>query len=253
MRINELIVEQQDGQLDEISLAGIGKGIAKGANVAGQTVGAIGRGAVDTVKQFGKGVKQGWQGTKAAMSGDDSGGTGSGNTANLAPASSGGLPGGTAAAPAQNATSNVQSASDSELNQLKATLGKLNPEQKKELAGELEKSMNAPAQQPAPQGAQSLDLDQLKQQSQARQAQGQSDQQAAVQQMKQTQQANAAAAQADNELVAAVKAAKAKPGFQQTAQDKLAIQKGAAKGIHESKKKKKIVAEFKSNFLGMVI
>ena len=43
----------------------------------------------------------------------------------------------------------------------------------------------------------------------------------------------------NTELVNAVKAAKSKPGFQQTAQDKLTIKKGAEQGIHESKKKNK--------------
>jgi len=85
---------------------------------------------------------------------------------------------------------------------------------------------------------QSLDLDQLKRDKEAKQAAGQANQQQALQQMQQTQQANAASAQADNELVSAVKAAKANPGSQQTTQDKLTIQKGAAKGIHESKKRR---------------
>ena len=72
--------------------------------------------------------------------------------------------------------------------------------------------------------------------------------------MQQTQQANASTAQADNALVAAVKAAKAKPAFQQTPQDKLKIQQGAAKGIHENKKKKKkAMMEFHSKFLGKMI
>jgi hypothetical protein len=94
-----------------------------------------------------------------------------------------------------------------------------------------------PAQPAANQG-QALDLDQLKRDKAAKQAAGQAGQQQAMQQMQQTQQANAASSKADNELVSAVKAAKAKPGFQQTAQDKLTIQKGAAKGIHESKKRR---------------
>jgi hypothetical protein len=69
-----------------------------------------------------------------------------------------------------------------------------------------------------------------------------------------TKQANAAAAAADEALRAKVAAAKAKPGFQQSPEDKLAIKAGAAKGIHESKKKKKKkLAEFKSKFLGMII
>jgi hypothetical protein len=45
--------------------------------------------------------------------------------------------------------------------------------------------------------------------------------------------------------VAAVKAAKEKPAFQQTVQDKLTIKKGAEKGIRES--------VFKSNFLNLDI
>jgi hypothetical protein len=40
----------------------------------------------------------------------------------------------------------------------------------------------------------------------------------------------------DERLRAEVAAAKAKPGFQQTAQDKLTIKKGAAKGINEQRK-----------------
>ena len=57
---------------------------------------------------------------------------------------------------------------------------------------------------------------------------------------------------------AAADAAKAKSGFQQTAADKLAIKAAADKGIREAKEKKKklkkkVVAEFKSNFLGMII
>jgi len=53
-------------------------------------------------------------------------------------------------------------------------------------------------------------------------------------------------------------AAKAKSGFQQTAADKLAIKAAADKGIREAKKnklktKKKIVAEFHSNFLNKKI
>ena len=68
MRINELIVENEN--LDEISLAGIGKGIAKSANVAGKAVGGLARGTIDTAKQFGQGMKQGWQGTKSVMGTD---------------------------------------------------------------------------------------------------------------------------------------------------------------------------------------
>ena len=89
-------------------------------------------------------------------------------------------------------------------------------------------------------------------------AKGQADQQLAQQQMAATQQANAATNQQDASIKAAADAAKAKSGFQQTAADKLAIKAAADKGIRETKEKKKklkkkVVAEFKSNFLGMII
>jgi len=82
--------------------------------------------------------------------------------------------------------------------------------------------------------AQSLDLDQLKKDREAKLAAGQVSQQQAQQQMAQTKATNAQTSQADNALIAAVKAAKAKPGFQQTLTDKNAIKQGAAKGIYES-------------------
>jgi len=100
-----------------------------------------------------------------------------------------------------------------------------------------------------PTGAASKDL--LKKQIQAAYQQGlkhgkmQANQPTAAQQMDKTRRANAQAAQADAALVAAVKAAKAKPAFQQTAQDKLTIKKGAEKGIHES--------VFRSKFLDLDI
>jgi len=53
-----------------------------------------------------------------------------------------------------------------------------------------------------------------------------------------TKQANAAAAAADNALRAKVAAANAKPGVERTLSDINAIKAGAAKGIHESKKRR---------------
>jgi hypothetical protein len=67
MRINELIVENQ--QIDELSLAGIGKGIGKAANVAGKAVGGAVGGSVAAAKQFGSGVKQGFQSASDTVSG----------------------------------------------------------------------------------------------------------------------------------------------------------------------------------------
>ena len=120
----------------------------------------------------------------------------------------------------------------------------LDPESKKQLAGELDKSINtpapaapapaapAPAAPAAPQG-QALDLDQLKKDREAKQAAGQAGQQQAQQQMAATQQANAAQSQQDAAIKAAADAAKAKPPFQQTAADKLAIKAAADNGIRE--------------------
>jgi hypothetical protein len=74
-----------------------------------------------------------------------------------------------------------------------------------------------------------------------------------------TKQANAATNQQDAAIKAAADAANAKPPFQQTAADKLAIKAAADKGIKEAEekkkklKKKKVVTEFKSKFLGMII
>lgn len=298
MRINELIVEQE---IDE----GLGQAIGKAWGGLARGAGAVAGGLAGTWDA----AKQGYQAGKAAVAGTGTptppaaSGTApaTGNTAqaggapaagqqpaqttSVAPAT------GQTAAPAAGETEPA-AASSSELDRLKATLGKLNPAQKQELAGELEKSMNTPADP----NKQSADATARGQQNQgfgfnrdtgvAFKSQAEKD--AFLASKNQTQQApaagstapamtpqeknaaaaaerdkqiaatkasNAASAQADNELVAAVKAAKAKPGFQQTAQDKLTIQRGAEKGIHESKKKKKkkLVAEFNSKFLGVKI
>jgi hypothetical protein len=106
-----------------------------------------------------------------------------------------------------------------------------------------------PAPTTAPQD-QALDLDQLKKDREAKQAAGQADQQQAQQQMAATQQANAATNQQDAEIKAAADAAKAKPPFQQTAADKLAIKAAADKGIREEDE---IAEGFHSNFLGMIL
>ncbi len=266
MRINELIVEQE---LDE----GLGQAIGKAWGGAMKGVGAVGGGIAGSWDA----MKQGYRAGKAAVAGrenpDDADPTltknkPDPNTQTQQPAAGGSQqPAANNAAPTAGGTAPAPAASSSELDQLKATLGKLNPDQKKELAGELEKSMNAPAAQAAPAQGQSAG------QPGAAPAQGQPAAQPSTapamtpqeknaadaaerdKQIAATKASNAAAAQADNQLVAAVKAAKAKPAFQQTASDKLTIKQGAAKGIHESKKKKKkkVVAEFNSRFLGMKI
>lgn len=264
MRINEIILEQE---LDE----GLGQAIGKAWGGAMKGVGAVGGGIAGSWDA----MKQGYRAGKAAVSGrvnpDDAdptltknqpaGTPPQGQQAAAAPgpgaAPQQGQQAAPSSAPQQAAPAGVAS---SELDQLKSTLGKLNPNQKKELAGELEKSMSAPApqQQPAAGGATpaaggGTTYDPAKAAAD-KQAKAAADRAEADKQIAATKAANAQTAQADNALVAAVKAAKAKPAFQQTAQDKLTIKQGAAKGIHESKKKKKkVVAEFNSKFLGMKI
>ena len=93
MRINELIVESQ--QIDELSLAGVGRGIGKAANIAGKAVGGAVGGTVAAAKQFGSGVKQGYQGASNTV-----GGVQSPTTA----------PTGTTAAPTPSAATSTQQA-----------------------------------------------------------------------------------------------------------------------------------------------
>ena len=156
------------------------------------------------------------------------------------------------------------------------TIDKLDKPTKQQLAGELEKNIAsapepaAPAAEPAATtpastpatatatpGPAGTTYDPAKAAAD-KLAKGQADQQLAQQQMDATKQANAAAAGQDAAIKAAADAAKAKPPFQQTASDKLAIKAAADKGIREAKEKKKkakkkIVAEFNSNFLGRTI
>ena len=72
--------------------------------------------------------------------------------------------------------------------------------------------------------------------------------------MQATAQANQTAAIKDAEIKKASDLAKAKPPFQQTAGDKLAIKLAQSKGIRENKKKKQqAIVEFQSRFLGRMI
>ena len=93
MRINELIVESQ--QIDELSLAGVGRGIGKAANMAGKAVGGAVGGTVAAAKQFGSGVKQGYQGASNTVGGVQSPST---------------APTGTTAAPTPSATTSTPQA-----------------------------------------------------------------------------------------------------------------------------------------------
>ena len=277
MKINELISEQTD--IDE----GLGSFLGK---AAGHAVGGVGAAWRD--------AKQGYKDAKAVWDPKDPPGTYNNDpaappatgTVPAAPPATGTVPaeptaGGTpspaptgdtgrpyvAPAPAGGAPAPAPAADPGAIGSIMQAVDKLDPASKKQLAGELEKSMAAPppaaetppapgATPPAePQGStydpEKAAADKL--------AKGQADQQQAQQQMAATQQANAATSQQDASIKAAADAANAKPPFQQTAADKLAIKAAADKGIKEAEekkkklKKKKVVTEFKSKFLGMMI
>lgn len=191
-------------------------------------------------------------------------------------------------APAQPAAKNdMDAVSDQEIAQstagrtdaqLAADAAKpnLDPRVKAAVDAELKKRQSQkpaaaqPAQAAQPASGTTLDTSKLKQQS-AQQAQAaQADRATAQQQIAATQQANAQKSQQDAAVKAAKDAAMAKPAFQQTASDKLAIQKAQQMGITEMKKpkkpapkqpakkpapgkKKKIVVEYHSKFLDRAI
>jgi len=263
MKINELIAERQD--IDE----GIGSFLGK---AAGHAVGGI--------KAAWRDAKQGYKDAKAVWDPKDPPGTYNNSTAEPAttpaattpaattpaaqptaatapapaaqPAEPAAQPAAPAAEPAPAAAPTAANAPASDIGNIMQTIDKLDKTTKQQLASELEKSIAAaPATaKPTPAGTTydpaKAAADKL--------AKGQADQQQAQQQMAATKQANAATNQQDAAIKAAADAAKAKPPFQQTASDKMAIKAAADKGIREAKekklKKKKIVAEFKSNFLG---
>jgi hypothetical protein len=247
MRINELIVENQ--QIDELSLAGALGSAAKGAaNIVGGAKGAW-AGAKDVYNQQSGRVANVTQRNVQRAGGYKKPAAGPATQSTSAPA---GLPStgqgtGTSADPAS-----LRQQADA-LNQQADQLEKAAAQPAPGAAP----TSTAPTTTAAPAG-QSLDLDQLKKDREAKQAADQAGQQQAQQQMAATQQANAATNQQDAAIKAAADAAKAKPAFQQTAADKLAIKAAADKGIKEAKEKKKklkkkVVAEFNSNFLGMMI
>lgn len=276
MRINELLSEDQ---LDE----GWKDALAKGVGGVAQGVGAVAGGAAGAWDR----MKQGYAKGKAAVAGTSDAVTPPADTvpqATTTPAAV--TPAPTAAnatppaatppaAPSTTAAPEPQATPD-ELDDLKNIIAKLNPDQKQDIAAQLTKPeiqqpsepatttpTPAPAA-PAPTGT-SVDIGQVKQQSAQTTQAAQADKQTAQQQIAATQAANAAKAKQDAAIKAAKDAAMAKPGFQQTAADKLAIQKAQQMGIREAKqpkkpvkkptpgKKKKLVLEFDSKFLGQKI
>jgi hypothetical protein len=269
MKINELIAEQQD--IEE----GIGSFLGK---AAGHVTGGLGAAWKD--------AKQGYKAAKSAW--DDPTGANSDATNGAAPSGgpdpaelrqqaaaltqqadqlekSASQPAPTAPAPTTPAPTNttapepaaVDPGTDHGLG--KQSDGKfITPGQKfdTETGKPLEAPVTTPAAPETP--APGLEIDPAKAAAdKAAKNQADADQRNAD--IEKTKQANAAKAQQDAAIKAAADAARAKPGFQQSPEDKLAIKAAERAGIREAEekkkklKKKKIVAEFKSNFLGMKI
>ena len=263
MRINEIIVEQQldEGPLGS-AVGAVGRGI-------GKVIGGVAKG-VGAIAGIGAGAKRAFQKGKQAST-DVIGGTGQGADAPVqkaAPAATAAAP---AAAPAGGGASAAQpaasgaaqpaaapmqgggasaaqggaaaaqpaakpAAGSSDVDAIIQQVDQLQPPEKKEVLAALQKpaapAKEEPAAQPAANAAaQPAAQSGAEQQPDDGLTQGQRDQQQAVQQMKTTADANAAASGQRNEVEAAGKAAAAKPGFQRTAADKLAIKQAQDMGV----------------------
>jgi hypothetical protein len=139
MKINDLYESQE--QLDELSLSGIGKGLAKGVNAVSKGVGAVAGGAAGAIDA----AKQGYQAGKAAVSGQapvagaTSPGTSPTNTAapetpaGNSTAQAGATAPGTA--PSTGATTGTKGTAD--FGTIQRSIKTLSPNQKKALAGQL--------------------------------------------------------------------------------------------------------------------
>ena len=240
MRINEIIVEQQldEGPLGS-AVGAVGRGI-------GKVIGGVAKG-VGAVAGIGAGAKKAFQKGKQAST-DVIGGTGQGADAPVqkaAPAATAAAP---AAAPAGGGASAAQggaaaaqpaakpAAGSSDVDAIIQQVDQLQPPEKKEVLAALQKPAAPAKEEPAAQPAANADAQPAAQSGAEQQpddglTQGQRDQQQAVQQMKTTADANAAASGQRNEVEAAGKAAAAKPGFQRTAADKLAIKQAQDMGV----------------------
>ena len=240
MRINEIIVEQQldEGPLGS-AVGAVGRGI-------GKVIGGVAKG-VGAIAGIGAGAKRAFQKGKQAST-DVIGGTGQGADAPVqkaAPAATAAAP---AAAPAGGGASAAQggaaaaqpaakpAAGSSDVDAVIQQVDQLQPPEKKEVLAALQKPAAPAKEEPAAQPAANADAQPAAQSGAEQQpddglTQGQRDQQQAVQQMKTTADANAAASGQRNEVEAAGKAAAAKPGFQRTAADKLAIKQAQDMGV----------------------
>lgn len=135
MKINDLYESQE--QLDELSLSGIGKGLAKGVNAVSKGVGAVAGGAAGAIDA----AKQGYQAGKAAVSGQapagntpttaSAGATAPGTTT----AQTGNTQAGATTAPAAGSTAPAKGTAD--FGTIQRSIKTLSPNQKKALAGQL--------------------------------------------------------------------------------------------------------------------
>ena len=264
MRINEIIVEQQldEGPLGS-AVGAVGRGIGKVIGGVAKGVGAIAGIGAGAKKAFQKGkqasadvIGGSGQGADAPVQKAAPAATAAAPAAAPAgggaaqPAASGAAQGGApAAAPAQPAAQPAAqggaaqpaakpAAGGGDVDAIIQQVDQLQPPEKKEVLAALQKpaapAKEEPAAQPAADAnaaAQPAAQSGAEQQPDDGLTQGQRDQQQAVQQMKTTADANAAASGQRNEVEAAGKAAAAKPGFQRTAADKLAIKQAQDMGV----------------------
>jgi hypothetical protein len=132
MRINDVLTENQ---LDEISLAGLGKA----ATTAGKAVGSVPGGIVQGAKNFWQGAKQGYSDTKNAMKNPNAPVS---NTHDLGSALKNVV--------SKNSTTRTPG-TNTEVDQILRMVSKLNPETKNDLLSKLQPQS---AQAPQPSAAQ---------------------------------------------------------------------------------------------------
>ena len=233
------------------AIAGIGAGakkaFQKGKQASTDVIGGTGQGADAPVQKAAPAAT-----AAAPAAAPAGGGPAGGGAAQPAaqPAAGGAAQGGApAAAPAQPAAQPAAqggaaqpaakpAAGGGDVDAIIQQVDQLQPPEKKEVLAALQKpaapAKEEPAAQPAADAnaaAQPAAQSGAEQQPDDGLTQGQRDQQQAVQQMKTTADANAAASGQRNEVEAAGKAAAAKPGFQRTAADKLAIKQAQDMGV----------------------
>jgi hypothetical protein len=122
MRINDILTESQ---LDEISLAGLGKA----ATTAGKAVGSIPGGIVQGAKNFWQGAKQGYSDTQKAMQNPTAAPVQQQRSRSAMPASGG-----------VTQQSQVTQPAGNDVDQILQMVSKLNPETKQDLLSKIQAS-----------------------------------------------------------------------------------------------------------------